>query len=124
MSTLLQLADSCPLAPGLYRLYQGERVIHVGMAAGAATLRSEIVAHASGEYGAATQSADDVDWEVAPDAFLAYRRFLSVFARATYDASGNESSRAVSHSVSNRLMQAPPAIAPALEESPQILRRA
>ena len=97
---LARLAQSSPLAPGVYRLYCGKRIVHVGMAAGAATLRSELLAHAHGDYGAATQSADRVDWEVAPDAFFAYRRFLSVFASSTYDASGNDP--AGPHSVSTR----------------------
>jgi len=85
---LLQLIRRCPRAPGVYRLYHGKRMVHIGMAAGSATLRSEMVAHARGAYGAATQAADHADWEVAPDALFAYRRFLSLFARATYDASG------------------------------------
>lgn len=97
---LARLAESTPLAPGVYRLYCGKHIVHVGMAAGAATLRSELLAHARGEYGAATQSADRVDWEVAPDAVFAYRRFLSVFASSTYDASGNDACGP--HSVSTR----------------------
>jgi len=97
---LARLAYSSPLSPGVYRLYRGKHILHVGMAAGAATLRSEILAHARGEYGTATQSADRVDWEVAPDAVFAYRRFLSVFASATYDASGNDACGP--HSVSTR----------------------
>jgi hypothetical protein len=97
---LARLAQGSPPSPGVYRLYCGKRILHVGMAAGGATLRSELLAHARGEYGAATQSADRVDWEVAPDAAFAYRRFLSVFASATYDASGNATSGP--HSVSTR----------------------
>ena len=68
-------------------------MIHVGMAVGGATLRSEILAHARGDYGPATQMADRADWEVAPDAAFAQHRFLSVYASATYDASGGGSPR-------------------------------
>lgn len=99
--SLSRLAEASPPSPGVYRLYCGERIVHVGMAAGGATLRSEILAHARGEYGPATQSADHVDWEVSPDAALAYRRFLSVFASATYDASGSDAPSRP-HSASNR----------------------
>ena len=86
---LAERAESCPASTGVYRLYRAGRIIHVGMAAGAATLRSELHAHAAGEYGAETQAADRVDWEVAPDAAFAYRRFLSLYAAATYLASGS-----------------------------------
>jgi len=91
--SLLRRARRSPRTAGVYRLYRGTRIVHVGMAAGGATLRSEILAHARGERGAATQSAETVDWEVAPDAAFAYRRFLSVFASATYDASGSNGVR-------------------------------
>lgn len=100
---LSRLARRCPLSPGVYRLYRGKRIVHVGLAAGGATLRSEIVAHARGEYGAATQAADRVDWEVVPDALFAHRRFQSVFASATYDASGDGASQSEPPSVSKRL---------------------
>ena len=99
---LLRLIRRCPRSPGVYRLYRGERLIHIGMAAGSATLRSEIIAHARGACGAATQAADHADWEVAPDALFAYRRFLSLFARATYDASGTAAERRGPLSVSKR----------------------
>jgi len=89
MSTrLAACAEYCPDSTGVYRLYRDGRIIHVGMAAGAATLRSEVLAHAAGEYGTATQAADQVDWEVAPDGSFAYRRFLSLYAAAVYLASG------------------------------------
>ena len=91
-----------PASPGVYRLYRGQRLIHVGMAAGAATLRSEITAHARGDYGPHTQEADRVEWEVAPDALLAYKRFLALYGAcadsaqsdAPPSASGRFSARA------------------------------
>ena len=100
--SLSQLVSRCPLSPGVYRLYSAERILHVGLAAGDATVHSEVLAHARGEYGAATQAADRVDWEVAPDAVLAYRRFLSMYAAATYDASGGIDRESASPSVSQR----------------------
>ena len=103
--SLSQLASCCPLSPGVYRLYSAERIVHVGMAAGDATVHSEVLAHASGEYGAGTQAADRVDWEVAPDAILAYRRFLALYAAATYDASGGINRESASPSVSKRHSQ-------------------
>jgi hypothetical protein len=77
--TLIDQAQDCPAFPGVYRLYCGQRLLHIGMAAGAATLRSEILSHARGDYGTRTQAADRVEWEVAPDAVFAYRRFLMLY---------------------------------------------
>jgi hypothetical protein len=77
-------------------------MVHVGMAAGRATLRSEILAHARGDYGPATQAADRADWEVAPDDTFARQRFMSVYARATYDASRGGSRRDEAPSGSRR----------------------
>ena len=93
VKSLAARARHCPLSAGVYRLYRGQRLLHVGMAAGAATLRSEVIAHARGEYGAATRLANRVQWEVAPDALFAYRRFLSVYNAATYSASGRVARR-------------------------------
>ena len=82
-----------PLCAGVYRLYAGTQLLQVGMAGGAATLRSEIECHARGEYGARTQSADRVEWEVAPDALFAYRRFLALYAAANDDIAPTASRR-------------------------------
>jgi hypothetical protein len=83
----IDLHDVPPCA-GVYRLYTGSRLLHVGMAAGAATLRSEVGCHARGEYGARTRDADRVEWEVARDAFFAYRRFVALVAAANHAAGG------------------------------------
>jgi hypothetical protein len=72
----------------VYRLYRGRQLLHIGMAAGAATLRSEIISHMRGDYGPRTQAADRVDWEVMPDAVLAYHRFLALYSALTYAAGG------------------------------------
>lgn len=92
-----------PLCAGVYRLYEGKQLLHVGMAAGGATLRSEIERHADGEYGGRTQRADRVAWEVAPDAVFAYRRFLALYAAATYPAAGREAANDDAPSASRRL---------------------
>jgi|SRR5919198_2532872 hypothetical protein len=86
--TLASVVRDCPLAPGVYCLYRGARLLHVGVAAGAATLRSEVRRHARGEYGPLTQSAERVRWEVSRDALFAYRRFLSLYAASLYAADG------------------------------------
>src|SRR5215208_3435380 len=89
-------AADCPLSAGVYRLYQGQRLLHVGMAAGAATLRSEALSHARGEYGPLTQQADRIDWEVSPDAIVAQQRFRTLYAAATHAASAEEGSPSAS----------------------------
>lgn len=83
-NTLADQARDCPDCAGVYRLYRGQSLLHVGMAAGGATLRSEILCHARGDYGPRTQAADRVEWEVAPDAVLAYRRFLALYSALTF----------------------------------------
>ena len=84
--TLDLLAADCPAAAGIYRLYRGPCLLHIGMAAGAATLRSEVHAHLRGHYGLRTQAADRVEWEVAPDAVSAYHRFLALHSALVYSA--------------------------------------
>lgn len=101
-SALAAQADECPACAGVYRLYRGAQLVHVGMAAGAATLRSEVLSHARGEYGPRTQGADRVEWEVAPDAIFAYRRFLALYAAATYAASGSALDDELAPSASRR----------------------
>ena len=83
-------AQEVPDCAGIYRLYQGKQLLHIGMAAGTATLRSELLLHARGDYGPATQRADRIDWEVAPDELFAYESLIALYAAATYTASGSE----------------------------------
>jgi hypothetical protein len=96
------LAASCPATAGVYRLYRGGELLHIGMAAGGATLQSEILSHARGDYGARTQAADRVEWEVAPDPVYAYQRFLSVYSAHTYAPEGSEALIDSALSVSGR----------------------
>ena len=100
--SLAAQAEACPTCGGVYRLYEGTRLLHVGMAAGAATLRSELLCHARGDYGARTQRADRIEWEVAPDAVFAYKRFLALYAAATYCASGSPATQEAAPSASGR----------------------
>lgn len=86
-SLLESCADEAPACVGVYRLYYGKELLHIGMAAGAATLRSEIARHARGEYGPLTQRADRVDWEVVPDDPHAYEAFVALYNDAIYAAS-------------------------------------
>ena len=82
-------AQEAPDCEGVYRLYQGARLLHIGMAAGTATLRSELLLHARGAYGPATQCADRIAWEVAPDDLFAYELLIALYAAAMYAASGS-----------------------------------
>ena len=88
---LAELAQACPAAIGVYRLYHGARLLHIGMAAGAATVRSEVLCHARGDYGASTQHADRVEYEVACDALFAYKRFLALYEAASHERHRTES---------------------------------
>lgn len=85
-TALAILVEECPACAGVYRLYEGPRLLHIGMAAGAATLRSELLRHALGEYGCDTQRADRVDWEVVPDDPFAYEVFVALYNEAIYAA--------------------------------------
>jgi hypothetical protein len=102
MPSLAAQAEACPSCGGVYRLYEGAHLLHVGMAAGAATLRSELLCHARGDYGPRTQRADRIEWEVAPDAVFAYKRFLALYAAATYCASGSAAMEDAAPSASGR----------------------
>jgi hypothetical protein len=88
-AVLAARALHCPLGTGVYQLYRGRRLLHIGMTAGGATLRSEVLAHARGDYGAATQRANRVEWEVARDPLFAYHRFQSIYDSLAYVTPGS-----------------------------------
>lgn len=71
--------NHAPVAPGAYRLYRHARVIYVGMAAGAATLRSELQRHLRGDFGRATQCATDFEYRETPDPLEAYQAYLDYY---------------------------------------------
>jgi hypothetical protein len=101
-NTLALDARECPASPGVYRLYHGQQLLHIGMAAGGATLHSEIVSHLRGDYGPRTQAADRVEWEVMPDPVLAYQRFLALYSALTYTAEEAEPANDAVPSASGR----------------------
>lgn len=68
-----------PAAPGAYRLYRNARIVYVGMAAGGATLRSELRRHFRGDFGPATRSATEFEYCEAADAFAAYQAYLELY---------------------------------------------
>jgi hypothetical protein len=103
--SLVVHACECPASPGVYRLYRGQQLLHIGMAAGGATLHSEIVSHGRGDYGPRTQAADRVEWEVMPDAVLAYQRFLALYSALTYTAEDAEPANDAMPSASGRYSQ-------------------
>jgi hypothetical protein len=74
---------AAPAAPGAYRLYKDARVIFVGMAAGGATLRSELKRHLRGDFGSGTEAASGFDYQEASDALDAYKTYLSLYVSAT-----------------------------------------
>ena len=102
MKTLTELATDCPPSPGVYRLYRGTQLLHIGMAAGGATLQSEILSHAHGGYGRRTQEADRIEWEVVPDPVFAYRRFITLYSALTYAAETSDALIDTAISVSGR----------------------
>lgn len=74
--TPAEAARLAPAACGAYRLFDGCRVIYVGLAAGRITLRYELQRHLRGDYGARTQRASAFDYRLGrddEDAALLYR---------------------------------------------------
>lgn len=73
------LINQAPVRPGAYRLYRNARAIYVGMAAGAATLRSELQRHLRGDFGLATQNATEFEYREADDPAAAYQAYLDLY---------------------------------------------
>jgi hypothetical protein len=85
-SSLEASLEEVPACAGVYRLYAGSVLLHIGMAAGTATLRSELLRHTRGEYGPDTQRADRMEWQVVPDDGFAYEAFVALYNEAIYAA--------------------------------------
>lgn len=68
-----------PEATGAYFLFRGEDPVYAGIAAGGATLRSELTAQLHCRRGAA--QATHFTWQAAGDALEAYRLQLAAYAR-------------------------------------------
>jgi hypothetical protein len=64
-----------PEVTGAYILFRGVRPLYAGIAAGAATLRSELRAHLRG-----ANVATHFSWQAAGDALDAYRLQLTAYA--------------------------------------------
>ncbi|HET7670112.1 MAG TPA: hypothetical protein VFK84_06875 [Burkholderiales bacterium] len=69
-----------PQAPGAYRLWARGRVLFVGVACGARSLRTELNRHWRGDFGPSTQAASHFDWVVAQTAAHAHELYRSLYA--------------------------------------------
>jgi hypothetical protein len=69
-----------PEVTGVYILFRGQHPIYAGIAAGAATLRSELAARLSGALG--INEATHFWWQSTGDALDAYRMQLAVYDAA------------------------------------------
>lgn len=79
--------DLVPQSPGTYFLFRGPLLLFAGMAAGGATLRSELSAHLRGDFGARTRAATHFAWLATHDVLEAYR--LQLAAHACWDLRAN-----------------------------------
>ena len=73
--------DSIALAPachGAYRLWDGHRVLFVGMTTGTRTLRSELLRHWRGDFGH-TQRASHFECLTAGTTSEAHELYLSLY---------------------------------------------
>lgn len=69
-----------PPAPGAYRLMNAGRVLFVGIASGARSLRSELNRHWRGDYGPLTQGASHFECLVAHTAAHAHELYRSLYS--------------------------------------------
>jgi hypothetical protein len=73
---------SAPLRAGVYLLYGGHRLIHIGIAAPGTTIRGELLRHLRGA-NAGTRAATDFDCEASADPLALYQHYLAVYLDAT-----------------------------------------
>lgn len=71
--------NEAPVRPGAYQLCRNARVIYVGWAAGAATLRSELLRHLHGDFGHHTQSATEFEYRETDNTRAAYQAYMELF---------------------------------------------
>ena len=69
-----------PPSPGAYRLWSRGRVLFVGVAFGARSLRTELNRHLRGDFGPITQAASHFDCLVAHTAAHAHELYRSLYA--------------------------------------------
>lgn len=70
---------AAPQAQGAYRLWGGGRVLFVGIAAGARTLRSELRRHWRGDFGQHSQTASHFDCLVAHTTAHAHELYQKLY---------------------------------------------
>lgn len=69
--------------PGVYLLYYGHRLIYIGLAAPACTIRECLGEHLRGERGACTASATEFDYESSVSAPRLYRHYMAIYMGTT-----------------------------------------
>lgn len=73
---------SLPQAPGAYCLWHAGRVLFVGMASGARSLRSELNRHWRGDFGPLTQGASHFECLVAQTAAHAHELYRALYSNS------------------------------------------
>jgi excinuclease UvrABC nuclease subunit len=68
-----------PHAPGAYRLLNAGRVLFVGMASGARSLRTELNRHWRGDFGPLTQGASHFECLVAHTSAHAHELYRTLY---------------------------------------------
>lgn len=71
-----------PQSPGAYRLLRGGRVIYVGIASGARSLRSELTRHWRGDFGPRTQGASHFEYLAAHTTAHAHELYRELYLSA------------------------------------------
>lgn len=69
-----------PQAPGAYRLLNAGRVVFVGLASGARSLRSELNRHWRGDFGPLTQAASHFECLVAHTTAHAHELYRNLYS--------------------------------------------
>lgn len=79
------IADA-PLAPGVYLLFRGFRLIYAGVARPGATIRECLLRHYRGMQGPCTRSATQYEYEVSDRPEALYQRHVEANRRLTGEA--------------------------------------
>ena len=82
-----------PQTPGAYRLLHAGRVLYVGIASGARSLRSELNRHWRGDFGPLTQGASHFEYVIAHTTAHAHELY-----RTLYVSGGAHPERALARS--------------------------
>ena len=68
-----------PASPGVYMLYQRERLIYIGIAVHGTGIRQQLEKHFAGRYGPRTRGATSFEYEVTRDPVVASREHLLAY---------------------------------------------